>query len=152
MSLLQRADIATALKPFRQKKIVFTNGCFDLLHVGHIRYLQQARQLGDLLFVGLNSDASVRGLKGTDRPVQNELDRAEILLALECVNFVSIFSEDTPLELIKVVQPQILIKGGDWPVEKMVGADFVLKSGGHVQSLPFVPGRSTSSLIKKILS
>ena len=135
------------------KKIVFTNGCFDLLHVGHVRYLQQSRALGDFLVVGVNSDESVRKLnKGPDRPVQNQEDRAEILAALECVDAVCIFGEDTPLKLIQIVQPSFLVKGGDWEVSKIVGSDFVLAHGGQVKSLPFVPGRSTSSIIKKINS
>ena len=137
----------------KSKKIVFTNGCFDLLHVGHVRYLQQARALGDFLVVGLNSDASVKMLgKGPDRPVQVEQDRAEILAALECVNAVCIFGEPTPIKLIEAVKPHILVKGGDWDVSKIVGADFVMKNGGEVKSLAFVPGRSTSDIIKKINS
>lgn len=132
------------------KKVVFTNGCFDLLHVGHIRYLQEARSLGDFLVVGLNSDASVRQLKGDDRPVQTEDDRAEILAALECVSAVCIFAESTPLELIKTVQPRFLVKGGDWAVKDIVGSDFVMSYDGEVKSLPFVAGKSTSSIIKKI--
>lgn len=133
------------------KKIVFTNGCFDLLHIGHVRYLQEARSLGQALFVGINSDSSVKRLKGDERPIQNEKDRAEILAALECVDYVCQFEEDTPLELIKKVTPQVLVKGGDWPIEKIVGSDFVLKNGGEVKSLQFVQGHSTSGLIEKIL-
>lgn len=133
------------------KKIVFTNGCFDLLHVGHVRYLQQARSLGDFLVVALNTDASVKRLKGPDRPVQTEEDRAEIMAALECVNAVTFFDDPTPIQVIERVRPDILVKGGDWPVEKIVGADFVMKNGGSVQSLPFHPGRSTTGLIEKIL-
>ncbi len=133
------------------KKIVFTNGCFDLLHVGHIRYLQEARGLGDILVVGLNSDSSVRKLKGLSRPVQTEADRAEILSALACVDYVTIFTEETPLNLITKLMPDVLVKGGDWPIEKIVGSDLVLSRGGHVESLQFHKGRSTSSLIEKIL-
>jgi D-glycero-beta-D-manno-heptose 1-phosphate adenylyltransferase len=137
----------------KKSKIVFTNGCFDLLHVGHIRYLQEARSLGDFLVVGVNSDASVKTLnKGPDRPVQVEQDRAEILAALECVNAVCIFNEPTPIKLIEIVKPNFLVKGGDWDISKIVGADFVVKSGGQVKALPFVPGRSTSEIIKKINS
>lgn len=142
-----------SLKPdlFSQyRRLVFTNGCFDLLHVGHIRYLQEARSLGDGLFVGLNSDSSVKRLKGNLRPIQTELDRAEILAALACVDHVSIFEEDTPLELIHRVRPHILVKGGDWPVEKIVGFDFVQSYGGEVKSLSFHQGRSSSTLIDKI--
>lgn len=134
------------------RKIVFTNGCFDILHVGHIRYLQQAQSLGDCLVVGLNSDASVKRLKGPTRPVQTELDRAEILASLACVDYVCLFTEDTPLELIRLVQPDFLVKGGDWSVDKIVGSDLVQARGGKVQSLPFHQGRSTSSIVNKIIS
>ncbi len=144
-------EIEGMLFQHRKLKIVFTNGCFDILHVGHVKYLQAARQMGELLFVGVNSDASVKRLKGKDRPVQCEEDRCEILSALSCVDFVCIFDEDTPIELIKKVKPNILVKGGDWPVDKIIGADFVKKSGGQVSAIPFVEGRSTSSIIKKIL-
>lgn len=132
------------------KKVVFTNGCFDLLHVGHVRYLQEARAQGDLLVVGLNADASVRELKGPERPVQNEADRGEILAALACVDFVCLFAEDTPLNLIQKVKPDVLVKGGDWSIDKIVGSDFVIKNGGQVKSLQFVNGRSTTNLVEKI--
>ena len=132
------------------KKIVFTNGCFDILHVGHIKYLQEARSLGDYLVLALNSDSSVKALKGSERPLQNENDRAEILAALECVSFVTLFSEPTPLEIIKVVKPDILVKGGDWPVDKIVGHDFVKALGGQTRSLKFIEGRSTTSILEKI--
>ncbi len=150
----QFLDIATLSKVLRQdrqgRKVVFTNGCFDLLHVGHIRYLSEAWEQGDLLVVGINSDASVRKLKGAERPVQNEQDRGEILAALESVDYVVIFNEDTPLELIKSINPDVLVKGGDWPIDKIVGADHVLARGGEVKSLQFVDGKSTSSLVEKI--
>lgn len=142
-------DIAKDLSSLRDKKIVFTNGCFDLLHVGHVRYLQEARRQGDLLVVGVNSDASVKRLKGPSRPIQNENDRAEILAALGCVDFVAIFEEDTPLNLIKQVNPNVLVKGGDWKIDQIVGSDFVLANGGEVRSLLFVDGKSTTSLIQK---
>lgn len=143
------SDIAEKLAPLRNKKIVFTNGCFDLLHVGHVRYLQQARHLGDFLFVGINSDASVKRLKGQDRPLQNENDRAEILAALSCVDGVAIFTEDTPENIIRAVKPNILVKGGDWKIENIVGAPFVQSYGGQVFSLQFVEGKSTTQLIEK---
>lgn len=133
----------------QNKKIVFTNGCFDLLHVGHVRYLQEARKLGDVLVVGVNSDASVKRLKGPTRPVQTEADRAEILAALGAVDFTVIFSEDTPAKLIEAVKPDILVKGGDWKIEQIVGSDFVLANGGKVMSLQFVDGKSTTRLIEK---
>lgn len=142
-------ELLKILSPLRQgKKLVFTNGCFDLLHVGHIRYLQQARQLGDMLFVGLNADASVKRLKGPERPIQNESDRAEIMAALACVDFVSVFPEDTPEELIKLVRPDILVKGGDWAIDKILGGPFVQSYGGKVMSLILVDGKSTTKIIE----
>jgi D-beta-D-heptose 7-phosphate kinase/D-beta-D-heptose 1-phosphate adenosyltransferase len=149
--VLQPQEIEKTLAPLRffGKKIVFTNGCFDLLHVGHVRYLQQARALGDLLVVGLNSDDSVRRLKGPTRPVQNEKDRAEIMAGLGCVAFSTIFTEDTPENLIKLVKPGVLVKGGDWKIEQIVGADFVQSYGGQVMSLQFVDGKSTTKIIEK---
>lgn len=143
------AKITGDLAPFKSKKIVFTNGCFDLLHVGHVRYLQEARRQGDLLVVGVNSDASVSHLKGPNRPVQNENDRAEILAALGCVDFTVIFTEDTPANLIRQVRPSVLVKGGDWKPENIVGADFVMSYGGQVKSLQFVDGKSTTKIIEK---
>ncbi len=144
-------DILKKLPALRKGgKVVFTNGCFDILHVGHIRYLQEAWRLGDMLVVGLNSDASVKRLKGEARPVQSESDRAEILAALDCVDYVVIFNEDTPLELISAIKPDILVKGGDWPVEKIVGHEVVLKGGGEVKSLKFHPGQSTSTILESI--
>jgi rfaE bifunctional protein nucleotidyltransferase chain/domain len=134
----------------REKKVVFTNGCFDLLHVGHIRYLQEARAQGDILVVGLNADASVKRLKGAERPLQVEDDRGEILASLACVDFVSVFTEDTPAQIIEKVKPDVLVKGGDWSIDKIVGADFVIKSGGQVKSLQFVNGKSTTNLVEKI--
>jgi rfaE bifunctional protein nucleotidyltransferase chain/domain len=151
---LDRQGVGAFCDNLRQhhKKIVFTNGCFDILHLGHVMYLAHARALGDFLFVGVNSDASVKRLKGAERPVQNEKDRAEILLHLKPVDSVSIFDEDTPLELIKLVKPDVLVKGGDWAPEKIVGKDFVESYGGRVQSLPFVQGHSTTGLIDLIRS
>lgn len=131
------------------KKIVFTNGCFDLLHIGHVRYLQEARSLGDILVVGVNSDRSVQVLKGPTRPIQNQNDRAEILAALACVDYTVIFDEQTPERLIHQVQPDILVKGGDWKISEIVGSDFVLANGGQVRSLQFIDGRSTTKIIEK---
>jgi len=128
------------------RKIVFTNGCFDLLHIGHIRYLKEARKLGDVLIVGLNSDASVRRLK-PQRPLNEESQRAEVLASLEMVDFVILFSEDTPYKLIESIRPDVLVKGGDWKKEDIVGSDIV----AEVHSLPYVPGVSTSSIINKII-
>lgn len=142
-------QIGEKLGPFRQEKIVFTNGVFDLLHVGHVRYLKEARALGDFLFIGVNADASVKRLKGNDRPLQNENDRAEILSSLICVDAVVIFSDDTPEKLIHEVKPNVLVKGGDWKIESIVGASFVQSLGGEVFSLQFVDGKSTTQLIQK---
>ncbi len=132
-----------------QKKIVFTNGCFDLLHVGHVRYLKEAKALGDVLVVALNTDASVQKLKGPTRPVQKEEDRAEILAALGCVDHTFLFSEETPEKAIRKIKPDFLVKGGDWAVSQIVGSEVVLSYGGKVLSLPFVDGKSTTSLIAK---
>lgn len=130
-----------------QQKIVFTNGCFDILHRGHATYLAQARQMGDLLVVGLNSDASVRRLKGPERPVNDEQSRALLLAALEMVDYVVLFEEDTPYNLILKVKPDLLVKGGDYDIHNIVGADFVRQRGGEVRTIPFVQGFSSSSII-----
>ena len=134
----------------RNKKIVFTNGCFDILHLGHVEYLNEARAQGDVLIIGLNSDQSVRRLKGVDRPINNERDRQKMLLNLKAVDCVQIFENDTPLEIIKLIQPDVLVKGGDWKVEQIVGADVVLAKGGEVKSLIFKEGYSTSQLIESV--
>lgn len=139
------------LKKNQNKKIVFTNGCFDILHPGHVTYLNEAKALGDVLVVGINSDASVKRLKGESRPVNNELDRKFVLENLKAVDFVEIFSEDTPLNLILKVKPNILTKGGDWKVEQIVGGKEVVGWGGEVQSLTLVPNKSTSNIIAKII-
>jgi len=138
------------LKENKEKKIVFTNGCFDILHVGHVSYLNRAKMLGDILIVGLNSDDSVKRLKGADRPINDEQSRKYVLENLRAVNLVEIFDDDTPLELIKVVKPSVLVKGGDWKVENIVGYDFVVSNGGIVKSLNFEDGFSTTDTIKKI--
>lgn len=129
---------------------VFTNGCFDLIHPGHTSYLKQAKELGDILIVGLNSDDSVRDLKGPGRPVLNQAARVEILLSLRWVDAVVPFAEPTPLSLIEAVNPHVLVKGGDWPVDKIVGGDLVRRNGGRVLALPFRQGKSTSSIIDRI--
>ncbi|MEM1324461.1 MAG: D-glycero-beta-D-manno-heptose 1-phosphate adenylyltransferase [Bacteroidota bacterium] len=135
----------------QQKKVVFTNGCFDILHFGHIRYLTEARSLGDRLIVGLNSDTSVKRLKGNHRPIHELATRTHLLAALEVVDLVVLFEEDTPLQLIKTLSPDVLVKGGDWSVEQIVGSDWVIKNGGSVQSLQFVDGFSTTNIEQKIL-
>lgn len=130
--------------------LVFTNGCFDLLHPGHVDYLHRASLLGDILVVGLNSDASIRRLKGSSRPVNPQDDRALVLAGLASVAHVVIFDQDTPLELITALQPDVLVKGGDWPVESIVGREIVLARGGRVLSLDLVPGHSTTSILERI--
>jgi len=140
------------LKANRDKKIVFTNGCFDILHRGHVTYLAEARKLGDLLFVGLNSDASVKRLKGPERPINNEDDRKFVLSQLKSVDFVEIFDQDTPLELIQRVRPSVLVKGGDWKIDQIIGGKETISRGGEVFSLNFVDGYSTTNLISKIQS
>jgi D-glycero-beta-D-manno-heptose 1-phosphate adenylyltransferase len=132
------------------QRIVFTNGCFDLLHPGHIRYLYAARQMGDYLVVALNTDRSVKIIKGANRPVQSQDERTEILAALSFVDAVVLFDEDNPLMVIQQLVPNVLVKGGDWTEDKIIGADVVKKAGGVVKSLPFVTGYSTTALIEKI--
>ena len=148
-------ELAPLLAEYRRQKqsIVFTNGCFDLMHIGHTRYLQAARDLGDLLVVGVNSDESVRALKkGSDRPIVPEAQRAEVLAALACVDYVVVFREPDPGSLITLLQPDILVKGGDWPLDRIVGRDTVERRGGRVQAIPLVPGVSTTGLIQRIRS
>jgi D-glycero-beta-D-manno-heptose 1-phosphate adenylyltransferase len=135
------------------KRIVFTNGCFDLMHIGHTRYLQAAKALGDVLVVGVNSDVSVRTLdKSPDRPIIPEAQRAEVLAALGCVDFVVIFEESDPLQLITTVQPDVLVKGGDWAIDRIVGRELVEARGGVVKTIPLVPGLSTTGLLQRIRS
>lgn len=131
------------------KKVVFTNGCFDVLHRGHVEYLAKAKSMGDILVVGLNTDASVRRLKGESRPINDEYARALVLAALEVVDRVILFSEDTPYQLISHILPDILVKGADYTIDKIVGADVVLARGGEVKTIEFVEGYSSSSIIKK---
>lgn len=132
------------------KRVVFTNGCFDLLHPGHVRYLTEARGLGEALIVGLNSDRSVRALKGEGRPILDANERAEVIGALEAVDCVVVFDEDTPRDLIARLLPDVLVKGGDWPLDQIIGRKEVEAAGGKVVSLPYVEGSSTSDLIERI--
>ena len=134
------------------QRVVFTNGCFDLLHPGHVRYLQQARALGDVLIVALNSDRSVRELKGLARPILQAAERAEVIAALACVDYVMIFDDPTPQRVIATLLPDVLVKGGDWSIENIVGREEVAAVGGQVLSLPFVDGLSTSDVIARILA
>lgn len=153
-SIAHKILTGKAIDTFRvdnaDKKIVFTNGCFDILHVGHIKYMQEASKLGDILVVGLNSDDSVRRLKGKERPINNQEDRAQMLSALEFVDYVVIFDQDTPYELIKKILPDVLVKGGDYNPDNVVGRDIVEGRGGMLKLLPFISGKSTTNIIDKI--
>jgi D-beta-D-heptose 7-phosphate kinase/D-beta-D-heptose 1-phosphate adenosyltransferase len=133
------------------ERVVFTNGCFDLLHPGHVTYLEAARDLGDLLVVGLNSDESVRRLKGPARPILPQDDRAAVLAGLRSVDYVVVFGEDTPLALIEALLPDVLVKGGDWAVDRIVGREVVEAAGGRVAALPFVEGSSTTGIVERVL-
>ncbi len=151
--ILSRETLLRQIAIWRMKdlRIVFTNGCFDLLHHGHIDYLSKAADLGDVLIIGVNSDSSVKKLnKGTNRPLQNENDRALILSSIQFIEAIIIFEEDTPYELIKAVQPDVLVKGGDWKEAEIVGSDIVKAKGGSVISIPFVEGYSTTNIEAKI--
>ncbi|MEW5922382.1 MAG: D-glycero-beta-D-manno-heptose 1-phosphate adenylyltransferase [Candidatus Zixiibacteriota bacterium] len=144
--------VKNLLKNLRRakKKIVFTNGVFDIMHFGHIDYLKKTKALGDVLIVGLNTDRSEKKFKSKDRPVQNQNDRAAILIALEAVDYVIMFSEETPAKLISIVKPDILVKGADYKISEIVGADFVMSYGGKVKRIKLAKGRSTTAIIKKI--
>ena len=133
------------------KKIVFTNGCFDLIHTGHTRYLAKAKSFGDILVVAVNSDASVRLIKGEKRPINSEAERVETLAALDCVDFVTIFHDADPYRVISELQPDVLVKGGDWPVEKIIGRDIVEQRGGRVISVGYIEGASTTGIIERIV-
>lgn len=150
--ILSRAELIIGRRQWKDngRRVVFTNGCFDLLHPGHLRLFEQARALGDLLVVGVNSDASVRKLKGDGRPVVPERERAELLAALAAVDAVTIFDEPTPRELIAALRPDVLVKGGDWAPDEIVGREEVEAAGGRVERIPLLEGYSTSALIKKI--
>lgn len=146
-------DIAILCKALRDEpgvRIVFTNGCFDIMHVGHVRYLEEARGLGDWLIVGVNTDASVRGIKGLLRPIVGEQDRLEVVAALQCVDYVVPFDTPDPLPLIRVVRPHVLVKGADWQEDQIIGADEVRADGGVVARIALTPGKSTTGLIERI--
>lgn len=149
-----RSEVAELAEGVRQqgKRIVFTNGCFDILHAGHVAYLQEAASLGDFLVVAVNSDDSVKRLeKSPARPLQNEYSRSHVMAALGCVGAVVVFDEDTPLEIISEIKPDVLVKGADYTIDKIVGADVVLQNGGEVKTIAFLPGYSTTAIEKKIL-
>jgi rfaE bifunctional protein nucleotidyltransferase chain/domain len=150
--IMTRENLKAELDRLRRagKKIVFTNGCFDILHVGHTRYLREAKKLGDVLVLALNSDSSVRSLKGEKRPLVPENERADVVASLESVDFVTIFAEATPIELIDYLKPHVLVKGGDWAEEKVVGRESVQSWGGRVAIIPEIKGSSTTNIIEKI--
>lgn len=148
-NIAELKKIALRLKS-KGKKIVFTNGCFDLLHYGHVKYLGEAKRKGDILVVAVNSDASVKRIKGKKRPLVNQKDRIGVIAALESVDYAVLFNEDTPLKVIKSLRPDVLVKGADWNKDNIVGSDFVLKNGGKVAAVKLAKGRSTTGLIKKI--
>lgn len=150
--IMNLTDLKVVVKRYHQlgRRVVFTNGCFDILHQGHVTYLEEARRLGDCLVVGMNSDSSVRSIKGPDRPMNDEQSRARVMASLGCVDHVILFSDDTPLKLIAELMPDVLAKGGDWPVEKIVGAEEVMAAGGGVLSIPLVGDYSTTALIDRI--
>ncbi len=148
--IISKEKIPNILNEIKSKKIVFTNGCFDILHKGHLTYLSQAKDLGDILWIGLNSDFSVKKLKGESRPVNNHTLRAMLLASLFYVDFVSIFEEENPICLIEIIKPHIHVKGGDYQKEKLIEYETVIQYGGQVEILPFVEGESTTQIIKKI--
>lgn len=152
MKLKTWTGIAIIVKDLKTtgKKIVFTNGCFDIIHAGHVEYLQEAAELGDVLIIGLNSDNSIKRLKGKNRPINFQIDRAKVLSGLETVSYIVVFDDDTPYMLIDHIKPDVLVKGGDWQPEEIVGADIVLANGGSVRSLSYKEGYSTSSIINKM--
>ena len=149
-NIIPRSQLSEYVKKLKRKrkKIVFTNGVFDILHRGHVEYLIKAKAMGDILMVGLNSDISVRRFKGKSRPIQNQMDRAIILLGLEAVDYVTFFSEDTPQKIIELITPHILVKGADYKISEIVGADFVKQHGGMVKKIKLTKGRSSSRIIK----
>jgi rfaE bifunctional protein nucleotidyltransferase chain/domain len=152
--VVSREDLRRECERIRRegKRIVFTNGCFDILHAGHVRYLARARSMGDVLVIGLNSDESVRGIKGALRPINPEKERAEVLAAMASVDYVALFDEPDPAAIIREVQPDVLVKGGDWPVESIVGADQVQARGGTIVSVPFEVESSTTKIVDRILA
>lgn len=143
-------DISEKLRN-QNKKVITTNGVFDILHIGHIRYLKEAKKLGDVLIVGINSDSSVKRIKGPERPLNNEKDRAEALAALKCVDFVTIFNEETPIKILEQIKPNIHVKGGDYNINQIIEKDIVEKNNGKIVLIPEVKGYSTTDLINKII-
>jgi D-beta-D-heptose 7-phosphate kinase/D-beta-D-heptose 1-phosphate adenosyltransferase len=151
--IFDRKKLVSAVGKLKKqgKKVVFTNGCYDLLHVGHVRFLKAAKKLGDVLVLALNSDASVRRIKGPKRPVTPENERAEVMSALSCVDIVTLFKEDDPYNIIRDITPDVLVKGGDWALDKIIGADIVEAAGGKVKNVPYIKGKSTTNVIAKVI-
>ncbi len=151
-NFIKRDKISRIIEELKKKgkKVVFTNGCFDILHVGHLRYLEEAKMFGDILVIGLNSDSSVKRLKGEKRPIVSQEERAEMLLGLKCVDYVVMFDEDTPVELLKDVKPDVHVKGGDYTKERLPEAEIVEKNGGRVEIVSLINGKSTTNIVKKI--
>ena len=151
---LSREELVAIRKELKAngRKVVFTNGCFDIIHSGHVDYLTKAKMMGDVLFVGINSDSSIKRIKGDKRPILDENERAFIVGSLKAVDYVTLFDEDTPKELIEAIVPDVLVKGADWTIENIVGRDVVEANGGKVETIKFVNNQSTSNIIKKILS
>ena len=152
MAVIKKEDLNKLLVSLKGKKIVFTNGCFDILHIGHAKYLKESKKFGDILIVGLNSDASVKKLKGKNRPINNEQDRAALLDELKSVDYVVIFEQESPVELLNIVKPDVYTKGADYTVDTLPEAGTVLKNGGKIEFIPFVEGKSSTNVIKNILS
>jgi len=151
--IMSRTKLVAAIKALKKrgKKIVFTNGCYDLLHAGHVRFLKAAKKMGDVLLLALNSDSSVRRIKGKNRPITPQSERAELMAALSPVDIVTVFYEDDPYNIIRDVKPDVLVKGGDWPLDKIIGADVVRENGGVVRNIRYVKGRSTTNIIKRVI-
>ena len=152
MAVIKKEDLNKLWVSLKGKKIVFTNGCFDILHIGHAKYLKESKKFGDILIVGLNSDASVKKLKGKNRPINNEQDRAALLDELKSVDYVVIFEQESPVELLNIVKPDVYTKGADYTVDTLPEAGTVLKNGGKIEFIPFVEGKSSTNVIKNILS
>ena len=151
MAIVKQEELNELLNTLKGKKIVFTNGCFDILHIGHVKYLKESKKFGDILIVGLNSDSSVKRLKGESRPINNEQDRAGVLDELKSVDYVVIFKEDSPVNLLNIIKPDIYTKGADYTVETLPEAKTVITNGGRIEFISFVEGKSTTNIIKKIV-
>ena len=150
MTIIKKEETENILNGLKNKKIVFTNGCFDILHIGHVKYLRESKKYGDILIVGLNSDSSVKKLKGENRPINNEKDRAELLDELKCVDYVVIFEESSPIELLDIIKPNTYTKGADYTIDTLPEAKTVIQNGGRVEFIKFVEGKSTTNILKEL--